>query len=66
MGCPWSYCCFEEGDKVERVLQKFVPTPAAQALDNNLQKIIGRVVLAGNAVHPTDYSVLNPHAETGS
>jgi hypothetical protein len=34
---------------VERVLAKFVPTPASKAEDGQLMKLVGRVVLAGNA-----------------
>ena len=45
MGC--CFCCLSEGDKVSRVLDKFPPVPASQAQDGLLQKVVGRVVLAG-------------------
>lgn len=42
------FCCLSEGDKVGRVLNKFPAEPVSQAKDGHLQKLIGRVVLAGN------------------
>jgi len=48
MGC--CFCCLNEGDKVGRVLQRFPPAPVSQAQDGTLQKLVGRVVLAGQ--HP--------------
>jgi len=47
MGC--CFCCLNEGDKVGRVLEKFVPAPVSAAQDGTLQKLVGRVVLAGTA-----------------
>ena len=38
-----------EGDKVERVLDKFHATPASGAQDGALQKLVGRVVVAGQS-----------------
>ena len=34
------YCCLDEGDKVERVLAKFLPAPVSQAQDGQLQKLV--------------------------
>ncbi len=31
--CLMCYCCLDEADKVERVLNKFAPTPASKAQD---------------------------------
>ena len=36
-----------EGDKVQRVLDKFPAIPASRAQDSALQKLVGRVVVAG-------------------
>ena len=47
MGC--CFCCLSEADKVGRVLDKFPPVPVSQAQDNALQKLVGRIVLAGNS-----------------
>lgn len=41
------YCCLSEEAKVGRVLEKFSPAPVSQAKDGMLQKLVGRVVLAG-------------------
>jgi hypothetical protein len=38
----------DEGDKVDLVLKRFQAVPASRAEDNMLQKLVGRVVLAGN------------------
>ena len=41
------YCCLGESEKVQMVLKKFPSVAASQAIDNNLMKLVGRVVLAG-------------------
>lgn len=38
----------DEDDKVDLVLKRFQAVPASRAEDNMLQKLVGRVVLAGN------------------
>lgn len=38
--------CTDEDDKVELVLKRFVGVGAGAAIDNTLQKLVGRVVLA--------------------
>lgn len=45
MGC--CFCCLNEAAKVGRVLDKFSPAPVREAQDGMLQKLVGRVVLAG-------------------
>lgn len=45
MGC--CFCCLSEEDKVGRVLEKFTAAPVKAAQDGMLQKLVGRVVLAG-------------------
>ena len=58
MGC--CFCCLSEGDKVSRVLDKFPPVAASQAQDGLLQKVVGRVVLAGTS--PILHRVVVNHA----
>jgi hypothetical protein len=41
-------CCYSEGARVGKVLDAFAGQNVASAKDNNLQKIVGRVVLASN------------------
>ena len=45
-----TYTGLSEGDKVQRVLDKFPAAPASRAMDGALQKLVGRVVIAGQ--HP--------------
>ena len=46
----WTPAGLSEGDKVQRVLDKFPAVPASRALDGALQKLVGRIVVAGQ--HP--------------
>ena len=41
------FCCLDEGAKVGRILEKFNAVPARQAQPGALNKVVGRVVLAG-------------------
>jgi hypothetical protein len=47
MGNCCCFCCLDEGAKVGRVLEKFNAIPARQAQLGALNKVVGRVVLAG-------------------
>jgi hypothetical protein len=41
-------CCSSEDQKVEKILRKFPGQPVRNAQDNMLQKLVGRVVVAGD------------------
>lgn len=45
MGC--CFCCMNDEQKVDMVLRKFPAKPAREAVDNMLQKVVGRVVSCG-------------------
>jgi len=41
------YCCLDEGAKVGKILGNFQSVPVSGALDGQLAKVVGRVMLAG-------------------
>ncbi len=46
-GCIACICCYSEGARVGKVLDAFPQQRASEATDGSLQKLVGRVVLAG-------------------
>jgi hypothetical protein len=46
-GCIACICCYSEGARVGKVLDAFPQQRASEAKDGGLQKLVGRVVLAG-------------------